>query len=317
MRYLTLIAASALLAGALVGCSKSDSAMSSDNKSQGGSGATASNTSDDSLVGTWQGELKMPEASKDDPGAAMAKGLGDMMAGMMNLEIHKDQKFTMSMMMIPIDGSYTREGNTLTLTPEKIMGMTPEEFKKTQSKNNPAASTEDMSKPMKMVLSEDGKELALEPEKGKESQGSMVFKKGEPKPTKEVVSKVSGDVETGLVGSFKADLRVDESKITAKEKEELPMVRGMLSSSKLDLLADKTFTISLVVKMHGDWSVDGDVLTLDITGVDGMPGGKSSSKEEPMKFKILDGGKTLHIIPGKNDKSQSDAVQNSLYFVKQ
>lgn len=325
MRWLNAFFLTALFAVVLAGCKSDSSTAASGGSDKSSTASTPAPSTDADLVGSWTGEMKLPEASKDDPAAAMAKGMGDMFAAMISLEIEKDRKFTMSFMMFPIEGSYTREGDLLTLTPEKVMGMTPEEFKKMQeAQGKPTTSSEDATKPMKLHVSKGGEELIMDPEPGKEKEGAMVFKRGKA-PSKEegsknVASTVSTDIEKSLVGTFKADLRVDESKLTEKEKSELPMAKAMLGSAKVELLADKTFMMTMMFKLKGIWSVEGNMLKLDIKEMVGMPGGKSSSENEPMMLEIQEGGKVLHAVKSEKEIKKDggpSAMDNAFYFVKQ
>lgn len=148
-----------LLTLALVGC---------------GSGSSEAN-----VVGKWKGELKMPSLSKDDPMAKMAEGLMGMMA--MNVEFKADHKFTLTMMGMPIEGDWAMSGNTVTLTPTTVMGLTPEEAKKKfKSSGSLSSSQDDPSKPIKLEMQSDGKTMKALDDNGKpgdSSKGELVFTK--------------------------------------------------------------------------------------------------------------------------------------------
>lgn len=123
---------------------------------------------DAQLEGKWT-MSKGPNVDPKNPAAALIQG----MMKSVSIEFKKDHKFTM-MMMVPIEGTYTASGNTVSLTPTSIMGMTMDQIKE-KNKGNPAlAKSGDMEKPMNATLSEDGKTLTVDDKSGK---GSMEFTK--------------------------------------------------------------------------------------------------------------------------------------------
>lgn len=134
--------------------------------------------SQSSLVGKWKGEVKMPASAKDDP---MAK-MGEAMLGMFSfdLELKAENKFTLVMMIIPIDGEWSMNGNVVTLTPKTVMGLTPDEYAKEQAKekNSTTSNPEDMRKPIRLEVQPDGKSMkALDDLGGQKSQGDLIFTK--------------------------------------------------------------------------------------------------------------------------------------------
>ena len=128
------------------------------------------------VIGKWKGEIKMPENQKDDPAAKFAEAFASMLN--MDLEMKEDHTYKMVVMIISMEGNWSMSGNTVTLTPKTIMGLTPEEFKKEQEKKNPNAVTlsknEDMVKPMTLTLAGDGKSMTASDPSGK---GNLVFSK--------------------------------------------------------------------------------------------------------------------------------------------
>jgi hypothetical protein len=64
---------------------------------------TGCGPSQQNMIGKWKGEVKMPEDKKDDP---MAK-MGEAMLGMftMDLELKEENKFSLTMLFIPIAGT--------------------------------------------------------------------------------------------------------------------------------------------------------------------------------------------------------------------
>jgi hypothetical protein len=135
-----------------------------------------------SLVGTYKGEIKMPEASKDDPMAKMGEAMLGMLAGSLKLELKADHKFTL-VMMLPISGDWSLSGNTVTLTPTTVMGLTFEEARKEQEKQQKAGGgtlmkTDDQDKPIQLQVSPDGKTLkGVDESSGPASKGELIFTK--------------------------------------------------------------------------------------------------------------------------------------------
>jgi len=129
------------------------------------------------VVGNWSGALKIPEAKKDDPMAKMAEGFASMLS--MDLELKADHKFKITMMMIPIEGDWAMSGNQVTLTPKTFLGMTAEEYKKTQAKSgNTMSQTQDPSKPLVLELQSDGTMKMIDTEKkATAAPGDMIFTK--------------------------------------------------------------------------------------------------------------------------------------------
>lgn len=220
-----------------------------------------------SIAGKYKGEIELPkkEETKDakadttkdlgkDLGEAMAEGLTDVFTSIisMELEITPDDKFTLSMMGIPVTGSLTRAGDQITLTPEKVMGMTKEEFEKQQAAQGKKVGEQDMS-PMKGTVRPDGS-IVLEDNKGKAGEGSMVFKKATEKP---VGAATVASGEKGLVGEYKA--KIDPAKLKPEEKQ---MAEAMMGSISLKLSADNTFSMKMMMDIEGKWSVQGDRVIL-------------------------------------------------------
>ncbi len=133
--------------------------------------------SQQSLIGKYKGEVKMPETAKDDP---MAK-LGEAMIGMMSfdLELKEANQFTLMLMIIPIEGDWSLSGKTITLTPKTVMGLSPEEFEKQNNKGGSTMSKSGrMDKPIRLEVQPDGKSLkALDDMGGDKSPGDLMFVK--------------------------------------------------------------------------------------------------------------------------------------------
>jgi hypothetical protein len=68
------------------------------------------------VVGSYKGSVEGMD--KDNPMSGMAEA----MAGSMTLDIRQDNTFTATI-MFTLEGKWSISGNTLTLQPEKVVGM--------------------------------------------------------------------------------------------------------------------------------------------------------------------------------------------------
>lgn len=133
-------------------------------------------TSQQNLIGKYKGEFKMPETAKDDPMAKMGEAMMGMMA--FDLELKEENKFTMMMLIIPIEGDWSLSGKTITLTPKTVMGLTPEEFAKQNSKDGgTTAKAGEMEKPIRLEVQGDGKLKAIDDVGGEKAPGDLIFVK--------------------------------------------------------------------------------------------------------------------------------------------
>lgn len=109
------------------------------------------------LEGKYKGSI---EGAQDNPFAQA-------MAGNLSLELKKDKTFLLNL-IVPIEGKWSASGSKLTLTAEKVMGMTVDEMKK----NSPPGSNQnDMDKPMEFHIQDGGKKLVSVDNK----DGALVF----------------------------------------------------------------------------------------------------------------------------------------------
>ncbi len=131
---------------------------------------TASHSS--GLVGRWSAEIVMPEAKGDDPAERMALEMAKAFAGSMWLELRDDGTFTLSM-ILPIEGTWKRDGSSLSLTPTKFMGMSEADFKKQAAESGGEAKFD--SEPMRLDVLADGQTLRLKSDDPDE--GELLFKK--------------------------------------------------------------------------------------------------------------------------------------------
>jgi len=136
--------------------------------------AAGCSNKDSQLVGKWK--VAMPKSTPSDPKNPMA-GVGDafagMMSNMMSLELKADHSFVMTV-IVSIEGNWALSGDTVTLTPTKMMGKTLDELKKSSNGSFKFNSNSD-DKPITLTLSSDGKTLSgKDPKTGKDA---MTFQK--------------------------------------------------------------------------------------------------------------------------------------------
>jgi hypothetical protein len=238
------------------------------------------------LLGSWKGEIKMEEPKKDDPSAAFA-GLAKAMLGNIKLEFKDGNRFAMNM-MIPFEGSYTRSGRKLTLKVEKVMGMTPEEAAKMSGKGMPA----DANKPMNAELSADGKTITVKNDKSMPGSGEITFRKAGTTAVKSTVN----SAEQKFVGEYKGF--ADIPKNAAKNEKERRAMEMLKDSMSLELRADNTYALNIMLGFEGKWKLAGDRILLDVgdMGLAQAFTGKESvnGKSKPMELLVTaDGGLKL------------------------
>jgi hypothetical protein len=130
----------------------------------------------------------------------------------------------------------------------------------------------------------------------------------------------SGDV-ANVVGRYKAEIKVPAGKANDPAAK---MAEQMAKSMSLELKADKTFVMNMMLPFEGTYAVSGDKLTLTMTKMMGMTledakkmaaaQGKPTDNLDKMKampFKIEDGGKRL--VGG----DPNAANQGSMVFVRE
>jgi len=114
------------------------------------------------VVGKWKGQIKMDESKKDDPAAKMAEAFASMLT--MDVEMKSDHSFKLTVMMMPIEGSWSMSGSKVSLTPKTIAGLSPEEYQKQQAKSGGSlskTSSGDFDKPLNLELQPDGKTMKM------------------------------------------------------------------------------------------------------------------------------------------------------------
>lgn len=122
------------------------------------------------LVGRWKGELILPKKKgKPSPEDEFAEAMAKAFLSDLWIEFNEDGTFRMNM-MVPIEGKYQRETNSVHLIPESIMGLSKDDLKK-MSENGGNVSMSD--EPLILEISKDGKTLRVKDET--EGQGELVF----------------------------------------------------------------------------------------------------------------------------------------------
>ena len=249
------------------------------------------------IVGRWDGKIDLPKPSKDDPMAQMAGSMAKMFLGSLSLEFRPDSTFTLNV-MVPIEGTYTREGRNLTLKPKTIAGLTEAEATKL-SKSKGMATRE--IKLLKGTISANGRSISI---KGDDQKGGdLVFARAAPE--KPVVSSVKAD-ERPFVGTWRGEVDVHPSATaTAEEKERALMTARMLKDTlNLQLRADNTFKMRMMMELEGRWSVKGGKVVLKVTGLAGM-GRPTSGTSEPLELIISEGGNSLTASKKDADGTES------------
>lgn len=257
----------------LVGCKSGSSTGSTTSTAPKGGSATGGD-----LVGVWQFE---PDPSKkDDPGAAFAAMLG----GLFDFEFTSDTTFELSMLGLLAEGKVERKGNEVTLTVERVGGMSPEDAKKNK------VTTDNEPLVFKGEISSDGKTMVLWSEKPEEKS---TFKKIEDKVGPPEVSAE----ERVLVGRWVVDdIQYDEPMKTPEERAQDYSIRH----AKLNLKEDGKFRFRIGIRVDGEWSLDKNEIALAADHV----GGEKSKGGEPdvVVGKVLDDGRIQIVAPDGKSK---------------
>lgn len=122
------------------------------------------------LVGRWKGELVLPKKEgKPSPEDEFAEAMAKAFLSDLWVEFDEDGTFKMNM-MVPIEGKYKQNGNSVHLTPETVMGMTMDDMKKLEGDGATVSMNEE---PLILEISKDGKTLRAKDENG--GEGELVF----------------------------------------------------------------------------------------------------------------------------------------------
>jgi hypothetical protein len=248
------------------------------------------------LLGNWKGRVELPKKGKDDPMAEFAEAFAGMLASSITLEFKDSNTFELSMMGMPIGGKFEFDGVDLTLNSTTFMGMTKEQLKKDIGKSS-ASGLKDFEKPLHGTLSRDGKTIRLEPTN--EKDGSLVFERAAPETPKKVAKETVRGLEKDLVGVYRGDVNsIDATKLSASEKNQLPMIKGFMENAVVILSADNTYVMKFMFEFEGTWFATGGKLALTPTKMMGsMPKTGATTQSEIMEFWVRDQGQTLEMMP--------------------
>lgn len=140
-----------------------------------------------SFYGRWQAKMDMKaemekERAKraaagkpeDEAAAKMGEAMMEAMGAMMQFEltINEDNTFTMIMMFIPMEGRWKQKGDSLWLYPDKVMGMSAEEFAKQEGGSGNVSK-----EPLELKIAPDNSCLIAVDEKNGLGEGQLVFKR--------------------------------------------------------------------------------------------------------------------------------------------
>ncbi len=124
-------------------------------------------------MGKWKFKnFDMPAAAANNPMAGTIKQL----FSSASLEIKPDKKFTLTM-VVPIEGTWSLNGNVISMQPTSVMGMSMDKVKEMQAKQPGGGGmmAKNVDQPMNATLSDDGKTLTLLGPT--EQQGTLSFEK--------------------------------------------------------------------------------------------------------------------------------------------
>jgi hypothetical protein len=249
------------------------------------------------VVGKWKGELKVESSSKEEPFAQMGEAFAKMLLGNPTLELEPGNRFKLTMMGIPIEGTYVQRGHDLELTAETAMGMTVEEVKKT----DPKFAQEKLIG----TISEDGVTITLVDKDAKPEEGKFVFTRATDEPEKQTASSVSGR-EKDLVGSYRAELSQEmPANLSPEKQQEWQFGEAMLKTAELTLRADNSFKLNLMLEMEGKWKLEGNLVKLQMTSAMGFEdtGGTMKAEKNDMNLRLDASGRLVQ-NDGKKDEPQ-------------
>jgi hypothetical protein len=170
MRISLAFAVAALLM--VCGCSKPAADGTAINP---GTTASSAQVDKSALVGKYNAHV--PDSGATDEQAKRRK----IMADMTHLELNADDTYLLSAGGAPMEGKWTVSGGTVTLTAEKILGMSREDIdKQLAADTDPASEStkkkfEELKRPRNFSVSDNGDTLTAVDEKG--SLAGVNFKK--------------------------------------------------------------------------------------------------------------------------------------------
>ncbi len=108
----------------------------------------------------------------------MARNFAQMLGGSTTLQLKEDKTFEMSLMAMPIRGTWKLDGTKLELKAETIMGMTPDQLRtEAAARGKLPPNAGEMNKPMEFEV--DPSTLTLKAKQANAGQMSMTFRRKE------------------------------------------------------------------------------------------------------------------------------------------
>jgi hypothetical protein len=228
----------------------------------------------------WTGEFKATD--QEDPASKLAEAFMSMLG--FRMELGPENNYKMWLMGVPIHGTYSITGNNITLTSLGAGGMSWAEFEKTQQPDQ-AQGLEDAKRPLNGTISADRQSIEIE-SPDSETKGMIVFTRE--KPEADPIESTVSMEEAPLVGQWMGVL--DLSKMEFESEGERSMAAAMAEQIDLNLRADNTFRMRMIMDFKGTWSVKNGELVLN-----------SEDGGDPGVFVVRDGGATLQGKGAENE----------------
>jgi hypothetical protein len=270
----------------VTGCTGGGTKASSPTSNSGGSTSAQAGP----LSGDWEGTFV---AESDDDAAKAAADMMKMFEPV-DLQFKPNNAYELKIMGMPMEGTYSRQGNAITLTPTLVMGKSREELEAARKESNTIrVDPEDAFKPMEGTITADGKEILLKnpaPANGQAGAAMRFRPRAEEGPRTTTVKAE----EKPFVGRYSGAVELPKEQTQSMGKTEREMAEAMMRTIELRLREDNTFILSLAMRMEGKWSISGKTLTLSFTSPDTSgEAGATPSTTETQRFEVRDGGRTL------------------------
>jgi len=259
----------------------------------------SSSKAESALLGRYSGKVEVTPAGKDDPMAKFGEALGGMLMSGTELELRSGNRFALTMLGMLLEGPFVEDGDTITLKPETIGGLTPKEFEKVSRGKQSGPSAEALDKPMILKRGPEGSLRVT----GESSGGALTFVKRAPVPPAQVTVP---EADRTLIGDWRPQFepsRPDPS-LSETERLEQKLQESALRTGRLELRGDGRFELTMVMEFKGKWSRQGNKLRLAVesVGID-MPGvEEKSSDNEPMILEVREGGKILRLLSNRKEE---------------
>lgn len=227
-------------------------------------------TKPEGITGKWYGEFdeKDIEKLKKQPGGQNIAAIAAMRP---DLELKANGKFTMTFFGNPLEGSYTRKGDAISLKCETFMGM---KLSDPSMKSNPMFAQ--FAEPMDGKVQKNGTVLFFPKKNDEPNEIDLRFTRNAPAGAKVGAKSVSA-AEAKYVGEYAMDdsRQPKPENMTKAQESAFKMMQAMMKGFKLSLREDNTFSMTMMLTFTGNWKLDGDTIKMNVTGpkeiVDQMP----------------------------------------------